>query len=103
GVGVPEGRGGRRAGGKGPGRGAGPPVLGLRTWICAIAAPAFAASMAASAICCGVIGTKRLLSAVSPEPVTAQVTKTSQFIQSSLIDRQRRRRFGAILPASHQE
>ena len=55
------------------------PLLGSRTWMCAIAAPARAASIAASAISSGVTGTCSLRPAVSPAPVTAQVTKTSQF------------------------
>src|SRR6478672_9170615 len=48
------------------------PVWGSRTWMCAIAAPA---------ICTGVTGMRSLRPAVSPAPVTAQVTKTSQFIR----------------------
>ena len=56
------------------------PVSGSRTWQCTTAAPAFAAAMAELAICSGVTGTWGLLWAVTPEPVTAQVMKTSQFI-----------------------
>src|ERR1700749_2866880 len=52
--------------------------------MCATAAPAWAASIAASAICPGVTGTCPLRPAVSPAPVTAQVTKTSQFTASSV-------------------
>src|SRR6201987_5367438 len=52
--------------------------------MCATAAPARAASIAASAICSGVTGTCSLRPAVSPAPVTAQVTKTSQFTASSV-------------------
>src|SRR5579859_5584163 len=52
--------------------------------MCAIAAPARAASSAASAICSGVTGTRSLLPTVSPTPVTAHVTKTSQFILCTL-------------------
>src|SRR5512146_1459786 len=52
--------------------------------MCATAAPARAASIAASAICSGVTGTCSLRLAVSPAPVTAQVTKTSQFTASSV-------------------
>src|ERR1700751_2412064 len=52
--------------------------------MCATAAPARAASIAASAICSGVTGTCALRPAVSPAPVTAQVTKTSQFTASSV-------------------
>ena len=50
------------------------------TWICAIAAPAFAASIAALAICSGVFGKSGCFFAVSPDPVTAQETKTLLFI-----------------------
>jgi hypothetical protein len=53
------------------------PVSGSRTWQWTIAAPALAASIAAVAICAGVIGRSGCLSAVSPDPVTAQVTMTS--------------------------
>ena len=53
------------------------PVSGSRTWMWAIAAPARAASMAASATCSGVTGTPGCLPVVSPAPVTAQVTTTS--------------------------
>jgi hypothetical protein len=49
----------------------------------AIAAPARAASIAASAISSGVTGTRSLRWAVSPAPVTAQVTKTSQFTDAA--------------------
>src|SRR5438552_18266435 len=55
--------------------------------MCAIAAPARAASSAASAIWSGVTGTPSLRPAVSPTPVTAQVTKTSQFILCTIISR----------------
>ena len=54
----------------------GPPVLGSRTWMCAIAAPARAASITESAICAGVTGTPGCLPTVSPPPVTAQLTIT---------------------------
>jgi acyl-CoA dehydrogenase len=47
--------------------------------MCAIAAPAVAASIAASAISSGVTGTRSLRSTVAPAPLTAQVMKTSQF------------------------
>src|SRR5450755_1724870 len=46
-----------------------------------MAAPAFAASIADSAISLGVTGTLADLLVVSPAPVTAQVMKTSQFIR----------------------
>src|SRR5580658_7015805 len=47
-------------------------VLGLRTWMCTIAAPALAASIDDCAICSGVTGTAGLRPGVSAEPVTAQ-------------------------------
>ena len=46
----------------------------------AIAAPAFAASIDALAICLGVIGKFGCLLAVSPDPVTAHDTITLLFI-----------------------
>ena len=48
------------------------------TW--AIAAPALAASIEASAICFGVIGNSGCLPAVSPYPVTAHEIINSLFI-----------------------
>jgi hypothetical protein len=56
------------------------PVSGSRTWQWTIAAPALAASMALSAICSGERGTCGLRSWVPPDPVTAQVMKTSRFM-----------------------
>jgi hypothetical protein len=50
-----------------------------------MAAPALAASMALSAICLGLRGTCGLRSCVLPEPVTAQVMKTSRFMQAACI------------------
>src|SRR5262245_33838039 len=50
----------------------------------AIAAPARAASIAASAIAAGVTGTLSDLPTVSPAPVTAQVMKTSRFTASAI-------------------
>src|SRR5690242_1287758 len=47
-------------------------VFGSRTWMCTIAAPALAASIAEAAICAGVTGTAGLRPGVSAEPVTAQ-------------------------------
>src|ERR1700730_7365710 len=47
-------------------------VLGSRTWICTIAAPALAASMADVAICCGVTGTAGGFPTESADPMTAQ-------------------------------
>ena len=58
------------------------PVSGSRTWMCTTAAPALAASIADSAICCGVTGTCVLLAVVSPAPVMAQVMNTSQFMRA---------------------
>ena len=55
--------------------------------MCATAAPARAASSAASAIAAGVTGTCSLRAAVSPAPVTAQVMKTSVFIDRRTIHR----------------
>ena len=56
------------------------PVAGSRTWQWTIAAPAFAASMAESAICAGVTGMSGCRPTVSPAPVTAQVMMTSVFM-----------------------
>ena len=44
--------------------------------MCAIAAPAFAASIDAVAICSGVLGKSGCLLAVSPDPVIAHDMKT---------------------------
>ena len=52
---------------------AGAPVFGSRTWMWAIAAPALAASIAAAAICSGVIGSPGCCSGLVMLPVTAQV------------------------------
>src|SRR5437660_6124425 len=46
-------------------------VSGSRTWMCTMAAPAVAASMADCAICCGVTGTAGFFPGVSADPVTA--------------------------------
>ena len=53
------------------------PVSGSRTCMCAIAAPAFAASIAAFATSSVVTGMRGLLPTVSPAPVTAHETITS--------------------------
>ena len=50
------------------------------TCICAIAAPAFAASIADFAICYGVFGKSGCFLAVSPDPVTAHDINTLLFI-----------------------
>ena len=68
------------------------PVAGSRTWQCTIAAPARAASIAASAISLGVTGIAGCRPTVSPAPVTAQVMKTSQFMPL-VLSRSRRFRF----------
>jgi hypothetical protein len=47
-------------------------VFGSRTWMCTMAAPALAASIAELAICSGVTGTAELRPGVSADPVTAQ-------------------------------
>jgi hypothetical protein len=49
-----------------------------------MAAPAFAASMALAAIWAGLRGTCGLRSCVPPDPVTAQVMKTSWFMVSGM-------------------
>src|SRR6201994_3940987 len=59
-------------------------VWGSRTWMCTIAAPALAASMADCAICCGVTGTAGFLPGVSAEPVTAQEIITFRAMPTSL-------------------
>jgi hypothetical protein len=59
-------------------------VCGSRTWQCATVAPAFAASIAAAAICFGVTGIAGCLPTVSPAPVTAQVMMTSLFMPLTL-------------------
>src|SRR6516162_6539507 len=46
-------------------------VRGSRTWMCTMAAPALAASIADSAICWGVTGTAGFFPGVSADPVTA--------------------------------
>src|SRR3954467_11525088 len=58
----------------------------------ATAAPARAASIAASAISSGRTGTRSLAPVVSPAPVTAQVMKTSWFTRGSSGGRSRARR-----------
>src|SRR5215207_8711877 len=51
------------------------------------AAPARAASIADSAISCGVTGTRSLARVVSPAPVTAHVMKTSVFTRPAIVSR----------------
>src|SRR6516164_8413057 len=59
-------------------------VLGSRTWMLTMAAPALAASMADCAICVGVTGTAGLRPGVSAEPVTAHEIMTLRCIPASL-------------------
>src|ERR1700741_894682 len=58
-------------------------VFGSRTWICTIAAPALAASIADTAISPGVTGTARLRAGVSADPVMAQLSMTLRGISSA--------------------
>src|SRR3954466_6642015 len=58
------------------------PVFGLRACRCTIAAPASAASTAASAISCGVTGSAFDIDGVWIAPVTAQVMMTLRAILS---------------------
>src|SRR5438477_3741727 len=51
-------------------------VLGSRTWMCTIAAPALAASIEDCAICSALTGTAGFLPGVSADPVTAQEIMT---------------------------
>src|ERR1700752_3739053 len=62
-------------------------VRGSRTWMCTIAAPALAASMAEAAICCGVTGTAGFLPGVSAEPGTAQEIMTFRCIAALRLPR----------------
>src|ERR1051325_1112404 len=59
-------------------------VLGSRTWMWTIAAPALAASRQELAICSGVTGTAGFLPGGSAEPVTAQEIITFRAIPTSL-------------------
>src|SRR5258707_9731840 len=63
------------------------PVLGLRACRCTIAAPASAASTAASAISCGVTGNTFDIEGVWIAPVTAQVMMTLRLMLCSLSGR----------------
>src|SRR5271170_7424942 len=60
------------------------PVLGSRTWMWAMAAPALAAPIAASAISLGFVGTAGCLP-IGPPPVTAQVMMVFAMMRSSLL------------------
>src|SRR5450759_115028 len=55
-------------------------VCGSRTWMCTMAAPALAASIADTAISRGVTGTAGLRAGVSADPVTAQAIITLRCI-----------------------
>src|SRR5437588_4591143 len=67
-------------------------VLGSRTWIWTMAAPALAASIADWAICCGVTGTAGERADVSAEPVTAHEIMTLRCIMPLLCTLARRNR-----------
>src|SRR6476469_10145326 len=69
-----------RNGAKASGLWSGWPVLGLRACRCTIAAPASAASTAASAISCAVTGSAFDVEGVWIAPVTAQVIMTLRLI-----------------------
>src|SRR5664279_6432100 len=73
-----------RNGAKASGLWSGWPVLGLRACRCTIAAPASAASTAASAISCGVTGRAFDIEGVWIAPVTAQVMMTLRLMLCSL-------------------
>src|SRR4051812_10255126 len=73
-----------RNGAKASGLWSGWPVFGLRACRCTIAAPASAASTAASAISCGVTGNAFDIEGVWIAPVTAQVMMTLRLMLCSL-------------------
>src|SRR3954453_5102069 len=73
-----------RKGAKASGLWSGWPVFGLRACRCTIAAPASAASTAASAISCGVTGNAFDIEGVWIAPVTAQVMITLRLMICSL-------------------
>src|SRR6266403_6007779 len=73
-----------RNGAKASGLWSGWPVLGLRACRCTMAAPASAASTAASAISCGVTGNAFDIEGVWIAPVTAQVMMTLRLMLCSL-------------------
>src|SRR3954471_20142850 len=62
-------------------------VLGSRTWMCTIAAPALAASIAEAAICSGATGTAGFFPTESADPVTAQEIITLRCIGRSPVVR----------------
>src|SRR5277367_5714769 len=76
-----------RNGAKASGLWSGWPVFGLRACRCTIAAPASAASTAASAISCGVTGSACDIEGVWIAPVTAQVMMTLRAIVFSFLVR----------------
>jgi hypothetical protein len=73
-----------RNGAKASGLWSGWPVFGLRACRCTMAAPASAASTAASAISCGVTGSAFDIEGVWIAPVTAQVMMTLRLMGCSL-------------------
>src|SRR5947207_2469159 len=73
-----------RNGAKASGLWSGWPVFGLRACRCTIAAPASAASTAASAISCGVTGNAFDIEGVWIAPVTAQVMMTLRLMLFAL-------------------
>src|SRR6202049_1409825 len=91
-----------RNGAKASGLGSGGPVLGLRACRCTMAAPASAASTAASAISCGVTGNAFDIEGVWMAPVTAQVMITLRLMFCSLslavVDLARHSGFGLGAP-----
>src|SRR5208282_6931967 len=83
-------------------------VCGLRTWMCTMAAPALAASIAEWAICSGVTGTAGLRPGVSAEPVTAHemITLRCMLPPNRLAPRgggRSRRSAGSSVPCSRPE
>ena len=63
----------------------GAPVLGSRTWMWTIAAPARAASMPDSAICLGVTGRAGFFSGDAAAPVKAQAIITLRVMATYLV------------------
>src|ERR1700750_341899 len=76
-----------RNGAKASGLWSGWPVFGLRACRCTMAAPASAASTAASAISCGVTGSALDIEGVWIAPVTAQVMMTLRAMLSLFLVR----------------
>src|ERR1041385_2464976 len=76
-----------RNGAKASGLWSGWPVFGLRACRCTMAAPASAASTAASAISCGVTGSAFDIDGVWIAPVTAQVMMTLRLMTALFLIR----------------